>query len=208
MTEDPRHWARVDALFAEALSLEAGEREAYLDRACGTDDALRGEVVALLASVTAASDRIGDSADALFVPSGPLVDAPDAALPEGSIVGPYRVRRLVGRGGMGNVYAAVRDDGSLTRDVALKVVRQGAASPGLIRRLRREQRILAGLEHPGIARLYDAGMTKDGTPYLVMEFVDGVRIDTWVRDAGSTPGPSSPCSTTSATRSRLHTSVS
>ncbi|MBK8245994.1 MAG: serine/threonine protein kinase [Gemmatimonadetes bacterium] len=184
MTEDPRHWARVDELFAEALSLEAGEREAYLDRACGADEALRGEVVALLASVTAASDRIGDSADALFVPSGPLVDAPDAALPEGSIVGPYRVRRLVGRGGMGNVYAAVRDDGSLTRDVALKVVRQGAASPGLIRRLRREQRILAGLEHVGIARLYDAGMTKEGTPYLVMEFVDGVRIDTWVRDAG------------------------
>lgn len=182
MIEDPRHWAKVDELFAEALSLEAGARDAYLDRACGTNQVLREEVVALLASITAASDRIGDSADALLVPSGPLMDAPDAALPEGSIVGPYRVRRLVGRGGMGNVYAAVRDDGSLTREIALKVVRQGTASAGLFRRLRREQRILAGLEHPGIARLYDAGVTDNGTPYLVMEFVDGVRIDTWVRE--------------------------
>ncbi len=182
MTDDSGSWTRVDEVFATALSLEASEREAYLARACSTDQALRQEVEALLASVTSAESLIGDSADAMYAPSGPLLDAPDAALPDGTLVGPWRVLRLVGRGGMGNVYAAVRADATLAREVALKVVRSGPSSPGLVHRLRREQRILGSLEHPGIARLYDAGVTGDGVPYLAMELVAGIRIDHYIRE--------------------------
>jgi eukaryotic-like serine/threonine-protein kinase len=182
MGDDSGRWARVDEVFSGALGCDLSTRDAYLARACGTDEALRREVEALLASVTSAEAAIGDSAGDLYVPSGPLVDAPDATLPAGTPVGPYVVRQLVGRGGMGAVYSAVRADGSLAREVALKVGRPGASAAGLALRLRREQRILASLEHPGIARLYDAGVTTDGVPYLVMELVSGTRIDEYVRD--------------------------
>jgi len=175
-------WARIDEVFEAAMARDGDERASYLDEACAGDAALRSEVAALLSAVSQAASRIGDSADALLGASGPLVEAPDSALEPGTDVGPYTVRRLLGRGGMGNVYAAVRTDRAITREVALKVVRSGLSSSSLARRLREEQRILGTLEHPHIARLYDAGLSRDGAPYLVMELVEGERIDRFVPD--------------------------
>lgn len=178
--ESPARFARIDEVFDAALTRPPSERAAFVRDACAGDGALAREVMALLDSLTQAEAAIGDSAGALLEASGPLVDPPDAALPAGTQVGAYRLERLIGRGGMGNVYAATRADGSIAREVALKVVRGGTRDATLVRRLRQEQRILGALEHPRIARLYDSGVTADGAPFLVMELVQGTRLDEYV----------------------------
>ena len=95
----------------------------------------------------------------------------------GARIGPYRLVGELGRGGMGTVYLAERADGQFEQQVAIKFVRQGRFRDDLRRRFRHEQQILASLKHPNIARLYDGGITDDGSPYLVMEYVEGVSID-------------------------------
>src|SRR5262249_41587314 len=94
----------------------------------------------------------------------------------GTLFGPYRLLRVLGAGGMGQVWLAQRVDGTLERQVALKLPRTGWA-PGMVARLKQERDALAALEHPNIARLYDAGVTGEGRPYIAMEHVDGVPID-------------------------------
>jgi len=96
-----------------------------------------------------------------------------ALVPLPERIGHYRVRRELGRGGMGTVYLAERDEPGLRKTVAVKVVSRGMDSAFVLRRFRTERQILAGLEHPGIARLYDGGTTDEGLPYFVMEYVDG-----------------------------------
>src|SRR5690606_29501368 len=91
-------------------------------------------------------------------------------------IGPYRIERLLGRGGMGRVYLAEHEAADFRRRVALKLVRRGLDTDDVLRRFRAERRILATLDHPNIARLLDVGATADGLPYLVMEYVDGVDI--------------------------------
>ncbi len=185
MPDEPAaRWARVNALFDAALTQPPAARAAYVRDACAGDDALAHEVIALLDSLSQAEAAIGESAGDLLDVSGPLVEAPDAVLAEGTVVGAYVVRRLIGRGGMGHVYAAVRADGAVTREVALKVVRGDHRHASLARRIRQEQRILGALEHPRIARLYDSGVSREGTPFLVMELVQGTRIDQHVAAAG------------------------
>ena len=93
--------------------------------------------------------------------------------------GSYQARGLLGVGGMGAVYRATREDGELRHEVAVKVVAGVMWSPILDERFRRERQILAGLQHPYIARFLDGGITSEGAPYLVMEYVEGERIDTW-----------------------------
>jgi eukaryotic-like serine/threonine-protein kinase len=100
---------------------------------------------------------------------------PDSAL--GETFGPYRVVEVIGRGGMGTVYRAVREDDVYEKGVALKLVKRGMDTDFVLRRFRAERRILAQLDHPHIARLLDGGSTPDGRPYFVMEFVDGVPLD-------------------------------
>src|SRR6185295_3586415 len=92
---------------------------------------------------------------------------------EGRRVGPYRLIREIGRGGMGAVYLAARDDQQYESEVAIKLVRPGLDTEFILKRFRRERQILARLQHPNIARLLDGGTTEDGVPYLVMEYVDG-----------------------------------
>src|SRR5262249_3036532 len=101
-----------------------------------------------------------------------------APVAEGGRVGPYRLVRLLGNGGMGTVHLAERADGQVDQRVAIKFLRSGADVPSFRDRFLRERQILASLNHPGIARLLDVGNT-DGQPYLVMEYVDGTRIDTY-----------------------------
>ena len=107
--------------------------------------------------------------------SEPADDAPAALA--GSVLGVYRLQRVIGSGGMGEVWLAARCDGQVEQQVAIKRVRDGR--PGLAQRMLRERRALARLAHPHIARFLDAGVDASGAPYLVMEYVDGMPIDQW-----------------------------
>jgi non-specific serine/threonine protein kinase/serine/threonine-protein kinase len=163
-------WEKVRALFAEAAAVPPAGREAWLAAACGDDRELRDEVQSLLAH--------DHDADGLF--TGGAEQLADAAEDlTGSRLGPYRVTKEVGRGGMGTVYLARREDGAYAQDVAIKVIRRGMDSEAVLRRFRTERQILATLVHPNVARLLDGGSLQDGRPYLVMEHVAGDRIDAW-----------------------------
>src|SRR6185295_13117200 len=167
---DSERWHEVDRLFADALDRPPAERPAYLDEACGGDAVLRREVERLLAA---------DQAGSRFLVSSPgellrlVLDRQE----EGGSLGPYRLLRKIGSGGMGTVYLARREDEHYQRDVAVKVLRSGLATTEAFHRFLAERQILANLEHPNIARLYDGGSTDDGRPYLVMELVEGVPVD-------------------------------
>ncbi|ARA94176.1 hypothetical protein AWN76_014115 [Rhodothermaceae bacterium RA] len=163
-------WEHIETLFERALDLEPAAREAFLDEACGDDAALRGEVASLLASYTAAQPFFARLADQVE----PIVSArlePPGAPP--ARIGPYRIDRELGRGGMGTVYHAERDDGQYRQQVAIKLLRREFASDDVVRRFLAERQILASLNHPNIARLLDGGMTETGRPYFVLEYVEG-----------------------------------
>lgn len=183
-------WERVDALFAAALERPPNERRAFLSDATGGDEALLRDVESLLASLDTAERRIGESADALAGISGPLGPLDEAFLVPGTRVGAYAILQEIGRGGMGEVYLAERADRDFDRRVAIKVVRADATATAssIVARFHAERRILAGLEHPNIARLYDSGVTPDGRPYLVMEHVAGARIDRYAETRHLTSG--------------------
>jgi serine/threonine protein kinase/WD40 repeat protein len=168
---EPARWERVKAIFQEAFEREPSHQGAVLDAACRGDAELREAVERLL---RAHADVAGplDAPPAIDV--DPMESDNGRALPLApSRIGPYRIVRELGRGGMGTVYLAERDEPGLRKTVAVKVVRRGMDSAFVVSRFRTERQILAALEHPGIARLYDGGTTDDGLPYFVMEYVDG-----------------------------------
>lgn len=166
----------VQGILADALELDAEERPAFLERTCGEDRALRSEVESLIHASESAGHYFADLADraGMTGQEGPP-PPPDIDL-EGRRIGAYRLGKLLGRGGMGAVYQAERADGQFELIAALKILPLGAATPEAHRRFLEERRILARLEHPGIARLYDGGVTDDGTPFFVMERVEGVPL--------------------------------
>ena len=159
---------RVLEVLDATLAEPPGSRPEFLEAACGSDAELRREVEALLALEEEADD---------FLPLS-VVPAPgeSATFGGGLRIGPYRVLEKLGRGGMGTVYKAVRED-DFEKQVALKLLQRDLVSESNVRRFQHERQILAGLEHTAIARLLDGGTTTDGRPYLVMEHVDGVAID-------------------------------
>lgn len=173
-------WARVEALFDGALERPEGERTAWLAEACGDDEELRGEVESLLlASASGLTDRlsaVGRVADELMAATGSTA--------VGERLGAYRLEEQIGRGGMGVVYRGRRADGAYEQTVAVKVLPGAMFSPERRDRFANERRILAGLEHPNIARLLDGGTTAEGVPYVIMEYVDGVPLDVHVRERG------------------------
>lgn len=171
----PESWERIDELFGRAVDLPATERAEFLNRECGEDDELRAELAALLESDVGARARLVDA----VAREAQLVASETELV--GKRIGPYRIVALLGEGGMGAVYRAIRDDAEYQHDVAIKIVRYGLGSPAAIARFRDERQILAGLEHPGIVRLLDGGRTEDGAPYLVMELVDGQPITAFAR---------------------------
>jgi len=171
-------WQRIDGLFTEALDREPDERTAFLRAACGDDPALYTAVASLVERADRAEIDFGESATDYAAPllEAGLQDETALELAEGTRVGPYQVLRPLGRGGMGIVYLAERADGAFEKQVALKLVKRGMDTDAVLARFHRERQILASLDHPGIARLLDAGATEDGRPYLVMEAVDGEPI--------------------------------
>lgn len=168
-------WARVTALFHEACMCPPAERERWLANHC-EDDAVRSEVVAML--------RAFDTDPEFMEQSDHAIDAVARAVSSGLVgrrLGAYRLVAEIGRGGMGVVYEACRDDQDFDRRAAIKILPSWSGSQ-LADRFRLERRMLAGLDHPGIARLVDSGTTDEGVPYFVMEYVDGKPVDVWCRE--------------------------
>ena len=172
---NPEQWQRIEALLDGALDLGPDERAAFLERECGNDPELLQRVSSILAAGERTDSLLEVSAAHVAAPM--LADEPlQPAAPER--VGPYRIERVIGEGGMGTVYLAHRDDGEFDQHVALKLVRSGLhLDARIVRRFRDERQILAALRHPGIARLLDGGLTSDGLPFFAMEYVDGQAID-------------------------------
>ena len=169
--QSPR-WQRLQELFHGALELPEAERGAYLSEHCSEDPSLVPEVLSLLAQ-DAQSFQLLDAGVAAVADT--LLDRRSAF--EGRRVGAYRIVRLLGEGGMGVVYLAERED--LERQVAIKLLRDAGLSPARRALFTSEQRTLAQLTHPSITRLYDADVTAEGTPYIVMEFVAGEPITSY-----------------------------
>jgi serine/threonine protein kinase/tetratricopeptide (TPR) repeat protein len=159
----------VDAV----LMLPPDQRSAYLDRMC-LDVSLRLYVESLLSSYEEAQDFLTEPA---FVGSSNVPEPESADGWVGRQVGPYHLIEEIGEGGMGVVYRAVRADDQYHKEVAIKLLRSGLDSGSTLVRFKAERQILASLEHPNIARLFDGGATAEGSPYFVMELVDGLSID-------------------------------
>jgi serine/threonine-protein kinase len=165
---------RVRALFDLVMDQPEGERAAFLASASGWEPGVKRQVEQLIG--------LTDEGDALLEPDRIITtppSRPDGSALIGQRLGTYRVLRLIGRGGMGAVYEAVRDDDQYQKRVAIKVAERGLDSGLTAARFRRERQILASLEHPNIATLLDGGVTADGRPFLVMEYIDGEPITTW-----------------------------
>jgi serine/threonine-protein kinase len=173
-----------DEIVDRARTLKPDQQLRFLQDACANDRELYQSVMARMQSRQAWNFN-----DATRIPGEPgdLEDTPRAdssggeqpTLAAGETIGAYRILRSLGRGGMGEVFLAERADDQFRQQVAIKLVRGGSLSPLVKIRLKQERQILASLDHPNIARLYDGGSTKDGTPYLVMEYIDGEPIDTY-----------------------------
>ncbi|MEP7346165.1 MAG: serine/threonine-protein kinase [Gemmatimonadaceae bacterium] len=169
---------RIREVFEGALEVTHAEREAYVQAASGDDIALRAEVESLLAAL----DRGGETWES---PLGPLLSDALTGHEEdvvGRRIGPYDVTRLLGYGGMGAVYEGTRADDQFRKRVALKFLRRGLEGDQAIRRFRYERQILANLNHKNIAALLDGGVTADGQPYFVMEYVDGEPITRYCKN--------------------------
>ncbi len=171
-------WRRVKEVCAGALDRTGAERQAYLAASCGDDAELRAEVESLLGAHSRAGAFIEQPAVlqlSATLGEESLVASADPNL--GRTIGPYVIDETVGHGGMGAVYLGRRADREFEQRVAIKMIRRGMDSDLVIKRFRHERQILASLEHPNIARLFDGGTSSDGLPYFVMEYVDGLPID-------------------------------
>ena len=166
----PEKWDQVKELFTLALERDATERGVFLRQACGGDDALRSEIESLLSSFDGAATFLEDS------PAADLLSAQSRTM-AGKRIGAYRILGEIGHGGMAVVYLAERADDQYRKRVAIKMLQPGTNKDEILRRFRNERQALAGLDHPSIVRLLDGGSTEEGLPYLIMEYVEGIRID-------------------------------
>ncbi|MEM6640788.1 MAG: serine/threonine-protein kinase [Pseudomonadota bacterium] len=168
-------WERLQSLFEAALDLTPSQRDPFLTEACGADVEMRDELRALLA----ADETGGESVRKL------IAAAADSALTDDDAhqnIGPYRLVREIGSGGMGTVHLAERSDAEYEQRVAIKLLHRSMVAPEFLARFRSERQILADLNHPNIAHLIDGGTTQDGIPYLVMEYVEGTPIHQYCDD--------------------------
>ena len=175
-------WREVDELFARALEHPRELRGSFLAEACGSDRALLETVSRLIAASESAELDFEAPAEALLrqVFSGPPDEsAAETTVAPGDSIGLYRLVREIGHGGMATVFEAERSYGTYAQRVAVKLLRSGVDGAEIARRFHVEAQILSRLAHPNIARLLDAGTTKDGQPYLVMELVEGEPITDW-----------------------------
>ena len=160
---DPERWQRAKQILNRAIDLPFAEQFEFIKAACGDDSGLFKEVRSLLEA---------DEADLSFMdkPFGGIIQ-PNRIFGPGEKIGHFRIVRELGRGGMGTVYLAERDD--YQQQVALKLLKRGMDTDEIVRRFRNERRILARLNHPNIAKIFDGGSTREGLPFFAMEYVDG-----------------------------------
>ena len=174
MFMDSQRWDRVQDIFLAASQLDGHHRENLIQSKCGDDKDLADEVRSLL-QASASGDNIDAIAESWL---GKALSSVENTSLIGQRVGPYKVIRELGVGGMAVVYLAERDDDQFQHQVALKVMkRDHGDGADLLRRFLSERQIMARLAHPNIAHLYDGGVLPDGSPYFVMEYVEGVRLD-------------------------------
>ena len=172
---DAEYWNKLENLMAEALEKDESERSSFLEKACGDDLELRAELHQMLAAHETGFALAMENM--LLVKDDFELPSPEDML--GTRVGCYLIKEVLGVGGMGTVYLASRDDEHFEQDVALKVIRPGFQTAETLSRFRMERQVLARLTHPNIAQLIDGGMTPDGRPYLVMQYVKGTPITTY-----------------------------
>ncbi len=178
-------WKVLRDWFERVVELAPEQRAAYIDEqyaAQAIDDAMRAELFALLAADrtrAAGSTPLNELAPDLLRDLQDDAAGAEKELAPGTRIGRWELRRALGRGGMGAVYLVSRIDGDFSQNAALKLIRPGLDRSELQRRFRAERRILSALQHPGIAGLLDGGESADGTPYLVMEYVDGKSLAAW-----------------------------
>jgi eukaryotic-like serine/threonine-protein kinase len=163
-------WAKVKEIFNAALELPDADREVFVQSNCGADETLFFEVKSLLEAERDAKEFIEAPA---FSALNQLMSDTQNPSRVGQIIGAYKLEREIGRGGMGAVYLGSRADAQFKKQVAVKLIKRGLDTDEIIRRFRHERQILATLDHPNITRLIDGGATEDGSPYLVMDYVEG-----------------------------------
>ena len=186
-------WTLIGEIFQHAVERPESERSEYIKRACGDDEELRSEVESLLAN-----DKAGETVQSLIADDIKMLEQASTSSAAGQQVGPYRLLREIDSGGMGAVYLAVRSDDQYFQIVAIKMIRKGMESPGLIQRFRAERQILATLKHPNIGAILDGGEMDDGRPYIVMEYVEGQPITQASESPGYRSGSGSSCFVPSA----------
>lgn len=177
-------WQKIEAIFAKAVDMPPAEREAYLNQACDGDDAMRQEVDGLLSADKDAASFI-DSPVFESTSFPEMFGDIDESVPPtfiGKKVGNYRLVSELGRGGMGAVFLAERDDSEFQKRVAVKLIKRGMDTDFILKRFRNERQILATLEHPNIAHLLDGGTTDDGLPFFIMEYIEGRAITEFCSD--------------------------
>ena len=170
----PERWPQIKQIVHQALEYEPGQRAVYLAEACAGDSALLLEIESLLAS----PEKSRKFLETLVLEDETnwLTDHfPDTA--EGTRISAYQILHEIGHGGMGTVYLAARSDDQYDQKVAIKIVKRGMDTDFILSRFRNERQILANLDHPNIGRLLDGGVTSDGRPYFVMEYIEGKPFD-------------------------------
>lgn len=170
---NPERWKQIKNIYQHAIESAPEKRTMLLDNLCGDDRELRDEVESMLGFENESRDFIEDNAFNVIS----RIMAKDEMLSVGERVDNYKIVREIGRGGMGAVYLAERVDGLFEHRVALKAIKRGMDTDAILKRFVMERQILAGLDHPNIARLLDGGTTDDGLPYFVMEYVEGLPVD-------------------------------
>src|SRR5262245_27133679 len=166
-------WQRLQDLFDAAADLPGEQQAAFLNDACADDPTLRRQAESLILACEESTQGI-HGAIREVVKGAALEEGASAV---GRLIGPYKIIRELGHGGMGAVYLAARADDEYQKRVAIKVVQHDLGNPEILARFRNERQILAALDHPNIGRLLDGGRTSDGMPYVVMEYVAGEPID-------------------------------
>lgn len=181
-------WRKIKTIVDRAMTLSGREKESYLNSACHDSPDLYNEVQELLQSIEE-SEKVNFLEPLSRGYQEIIADMSDntenkyaGTTVTGQEFGAYRIMECIGEGGMGTVYKAERMDGEFHHTVAVKLIKQGLDSKENIRRFKMEREILAGLNHPNIAQLYDGGINSEGIPYLVMEFVDGIPIDQYCNE--------------------------
>lgn len=180
MNMNSNKWPQIKSVVAEALNLEPPLQQAYVKTACEGDDDLLAEVTELLRSVHKSEEEGFPGFQPDLHP--PVNDPGDQENQIGQVIGSYEITERLGTGDIRAVYKAVRTDRASPSVAAIKFIKKEAVSDETIQRFKQECEILANLTHPNIARLHDSGLTPEGIPYQIMEFVDGKPVTNYCRE--------------------------